>query len=84
MAAYTTAQLDSIVVGLEAGLAVGYAEVVAQDGRRLTYRSVDDIRKAITYFQSLYDNASDAPPVQSPKVRTFFLHGNKGFGQGRF
>ena len=76
--AYTTAQLDGIVAQLEASLAKGFAEVT-HEGNRLVYRTVDDIQKAITYFKSLYDNASDAP---APKAKTRRLLGYGGRGIG--
>lgn len=76
---YTTAQLDGIIATLEAGLALGYVEV-SHDGRRLVYRSVTDIRTAIAYFKGLYSSASDAPTPETPRTRTYFVYGDKGFG----
>jgi hypothetical protein len=76
--AYATADIDAIITKLEKSLALGTAEV-SFDGRKLVYRSVADIRSAISYFQALYDNATDAPPL-TPKTRTFFLFGGKGIG----
>jgi hypothetical protein len=77
--AYATADLNAIIAKLEASLALGTAEV-AFEGRKLVYRSVADIRNAISYFTALYDNATDAPPNAPPKTRTFFLFGGKGIG----
>lgn len=77
--AYATADIDAIIKKLEASLALGTAEVQF-DGRKLVYRSVTDIRAAITYFKSLYDEATDAPQPAVPKVRTYFGFPNKGFG----
>jgi len=80
MTSYTTAQLDTIIGKLEASLGTGYAEVTGPDGRHMTYRSVAEIRTAIAYFSALYDTATDAPVVSTPKTRTFFLFGGKGIG----
>ena len=77
--AYTTAQLDANIAKLESCLALGTAEIT-HEGRRLVYRSVADIRSAITYFKALYDNATDAPLTPAPKTRTFYGYTNKGFG----
>jgi hypothetical protein len=77
--AYTTAQLDTIVATLEAGLGQGFATLRKSDGSEIVYRSVADIRNAITYFKSLYNDASDAPTTTAPKVRTLLFFGGKGF-----
>jgi hypothetical protein len=77
--AYATADLDAIIAKLEKSLALGTAEVQFE-GRRLVYRSVADIRAAITYFKSLYDEATDAPRPTVPKVRMYLGYPNKGFG----
>jgi hypothetical protein len=58
--AYSTADLDAIVTKLEASLALGSAEIWFEQ-RRIVYRSVADIRSALSYFQALYNNATDAP-----------------------
>lgn len=77
--AYSTSDLNTIVSTLEASLATGAAEVQFE-GRRIKYNSVSDIRKAITYFQSLLPAATDAPANPTPKIRTIFLYGGKGIG----
>lgn len=79
MAAYTTSQLDTIIATLESGLGQGFATLRKADGSEIEYRSVADIRNAIAYFRSLYDNATDAPISTTPKVRTFLFFGGKGF-----
>lgn len=73
--AYTTANLDAIVQQLEAGLGKSYAEVT-HEGKRLVYKSTTDIMKAIGYFKSLYDKATDAPP-NALDTRTFFFYGGR-------
>lgn len=77
--AYATSDLDAIIAKLERALSSGYAEVEFQ-GHKSTYRSVNDIRSAIAYFQSLYPTATDAPTTTKNKVRTLLFYGNKGFG----
>ncbi len=72
--AYATADLDVIIVKLEGSLAKGYAEVT-HEGNRLVYRSPADILKAIAYFKSLYNDATDAPTSTTPKKRQFFMWG---------
>lgn len=79
MVQYTTAQLDSIIVALNARLAAGTASV-EHDGKRITYNTPGEIRSGIAYFQAMYPNASDAPAVTAQKVRTVFAFGGKGFG----
>lgn len=76
--AYATADIDAIIAKLEASLALGTAEVQFE-GRKLVYRSVADIRSAITYFRSLYNNATDAPADAPQSVRTYFGYSNNGF-----
>ena len=76
--AYSTADLDVIVGKLEAGLALG-AATVSFEGRSVSYRSVADIRSAISYFAALYDNATDAS-TPKPKVRTLLFYGGNGIG----
>jgi hypothetical protein len=80
MAAYTTTQLDTIVAQLEAGLGKSYAEITTSDGKHIVYRSVSEIRAAISYFQALYNDASDAP-TPTKKVRTYYLYGGNGISQ---
>lgn len=77
--AYTTADLNGIVTKLEAQLAKGTAEVQFE-GRKLVYRSMDEILRAIAYFKALFDNATDAPQPATQKVRTYLAYPNKGFG----
>jgi len=79
MVQYTTAQLDGIISALNARLAAGTASV-EHDGKRITYNTPSEIREGIAYFQAMYPNASDAPAVTSPRVRTIFAFGGKGFG----
>jgi hypothetical protein len=77
--AYTTSQIDAIIATLEAGLGQGYAEIMYEN-RRITYRSVADVRNAIAYFRGLYGSASDAVAPAQPRTRTFFLFGgDRGF-----
>jgi hypothetical protein len=76
---YTTAQLNAIIAQLEGSLALGTAEVMFE-GKKLVYRSVADIRSAISYFTALLLTASDAPVNPTPKVRTYFVFGGKGIG----
>ena len=76
---YLTATLALIIAQLEGSLALGTAEV-SFEGKRLVYRSVADIRSAISYFTGLYPTATDAPVNPMPKTRTFFLYGGKGIG----
>lgn len=80
MTSYSTSQLDAIIAGLEDALATGYVEITLPDSRRMVYRSVADIRTAISYFTALYDNATDAPSTPVKKVRTFYCFGGKGIG----
>lgn len=75
---YTIAQLDSIIAGLEANLQSPLE--IRHGDKSETGRSEQEIRSSIAYFQAQYNNASDAPPISSPKVRTYFVHGSKGFG----
>jgi hypothetical protein len=77
--AYATADLNTIITKLESALALGTAEVTFE-GRKLVYRSVADIRSAISYFRALLPFATDAPPNLTPKTRTFFLFGGNGIG----
>jgi hypothetical protein len=76
---YTTAQLNAIIAQLEGSLALGTAEVMFE-GKKLVYRSVADIRSAISYFTALLPSASDAQVNPTPKVRTYYLFGGKGIG----
>ena len=50
--AYTLTQIDAIISTLESSLASGTAEVQFE-GRRVRYHGVDQIVKAIAYFQGL-------------------------------
>jgi len=77
--AYATADLNTIIQKLEASLALGTAEVTFE-GRKLVYRSVADIRSAISYFQALLPVATDAPATSTPKTRMFLWWGGKGIG----
>lgn len=79
MVQYTTAQLDGIIAALNARLAAGTASV-EHDGKRITYSTPSEIRSGVAYFQAMYPNATDAPATSTPKVRTVFAFGSKGFG----
>jgi hypothetical protein len=76
--AYTTAQLDAIVAGLQTKLTV---PVETRHGdKSIRNQSEAEILASITYFQALYATATDAPVTPSLKVRTYFGYGNKGMG----
>jgi hypothetical protein len=77
--AYSTSDLNTIIRTLEGALTTGVAEI-SHEGKLMRFRSVDEIRKAITYFTSLMDEATDAPSDPAPKVRTYYLYGGKGIG----
>jgi hypothetical protein len=77
---YTTAQLNTIIATLEAGLGQGYATLRQANGSEIVYRSVADIRNAIAYFNALLPSASDAPVPTVPKIRSYIFFGGKGFG----
>jgi predicted ATPase len=76
---YTTAQIDSIIAQLQNALAAGATAAEFQfEGRVYRAQTAKEISARITYFTSLYDNASDASPNPTPKTRTFYLHGGNG------
>lgn len=77
--AYTTAQIQANIAVLEAGIAQSFAVLRKADGSTAEYRTVADIRNAIAYWQALLNDASDAPTVTTPKVRSYLFHGGKGF-----
>lgn len=72
--AYTTAQLDTIIATLETALGSGAAEVMF-DGRRIVYKSQDEIFKGIGYFKSL--RPASVAGAAKP-VRQIRLTGSKG------
>lgn len=67
--AYTTAQLDTIIASLEVSMAAGYAEVTF-DGRRIVYKSTEQIMKALTYFKGLLNQLQTSPRSRIQRVRT--------------
>lgn len=76
--AYTTAQLDAIIAGLQAKLSAP-AETRHGD-KMIRNQSAADIRASIVLFQAMYADATDAPATPAVPVRTFFGYGRKGFG----
>jgi len=76
--AYTTAQLDSIILGLERKLTS--ALEVRHGDKSVVNQAASDIRSSIAYFYALYNDASDAPLANRPRIRTYFAWGSKGFG----
>jgi hypothetical protein len=68
----TTAE---IIAQLEAGLAVGEAEV-EYEGRRIKYRSIGEIQKAIAYFRNQAVNPAGAAGGVTPAqgLRTSFVN----------
>jgi hypothetical protein len=79
MVIYTTAQIDAKISALNDRIGAGTASV-EHDDKRITYNTPAEIRAGIAYFTAMYPNASDAPVVTTPKVRTVFAFGGKGFG----
>ena len=78
MAAYTTAELDAIIAGLETKLTTPVE--VRHGDKSIRNQSESEIRSSIAYFQAQYNDASDAPAVAPVKIRNFFGFGSKGFG----
>ena len=58
------------IEALRMGLASGEARIES-DGDSVTYRSITDIQKALTYFQGLADAANPAVAKTSTTIATF-------------
>lgn len=71
--AYTTSQIDAIIVKLESALASGQASVQFE-GRSITYRSATEILSGISYFRTLRDESTGTTRVRQIRMQT-----SKGF-----
>lgn len=65
--ALTQTEIEESIETLERALALGETRVDFKD-RSVSYRSVDDLKKAIDYFKGLLTDATGGRPRQSIAV----------------